>query len=127
MADEDPEKVHHLTKYKTVEERRRVFDLYKEHRAAGFTRDSFTECTHQTLMKMVSDHPDEFSDDEVSGIERTYQRFWEKVGIEGAQGDDKFNAPGWIFNMKNRFKWSDRQVLVGDTENPFELTLKLVE
>lgn len=36
--------------------------------------------------------------------------FWEKIGIEGAQGNiDGFNATSWIFNMKNRHNWKDKQ------------------
>ena len=35
--------------------------------------------------------------------------FWEEKGIQGMIGQiDKFNASSWIFNMKNRFKWTDR-------------------
>ena len=37
------------------------------------------------------------------------QRFWENIGICGATGQlPGFNAAAFIFNMKNRFKWSDR-------------------
>jgi hypothetical protein len=38
------------------------------------------------------------------------QVFWEKLGIMGASGKiPGFNAASYIFNMKNRFKWTDRQ------------------
>ena len=36
---------------------------------------------------------------------------WEKIGIAQAIGDKKRgkgSAATWIFNMKNRFKWADR-------------------
>lgn len=50
------------------------------------------------------------------------QYFWEQKGIEGLFNekiyDDEgklisqksMNAPVWIFNMKNRFKWSDKNI-----------------
>ena len=35
--------------------------------------------------------------------------FWERMGIHGAAGKlPGFNATAFIFNMKNRFNWSDR-------------------
>ena len=36
------------------------------------------------------------------------QAWWEKLGRAGSLGSQKINAATWIFNMKNRFKWSDR-------------------
>lgn len=45
------------------------------------------------------------------------QLFWEELGLDGAKGNiDKFNAVTWIFNMKNRFKWTDRQDMTSDSE-----------
>lgn len=36
--------------------------------------------------------------------------YWEKIGVQGMIGQiDKFNASVYIFNMKNRFKWRDKQ------------------
>lgn len=36
--------------------------------------------------------------------------FWERMGMAGTVGKiDKFNTATWIFNMKNRFGWRDRQ------------------
>lgn len=43
--------------------------------------------------------------------------FWEGAGLSGMYAE-KFSAPVWIFNMKNRFKWSDRQEITGDPERP---------
>lgn len=37
--------------------------------------------------------------------------WWERTGREGCfmgGKDNPFNATVWIFNMKNRFKWTDR-------------------
>ena len=42
---------------------------------------------------------------------RKCQVWWERLGREACfmgGKDNPFNATVWIFNMKNRFKWSDR-------------------
>ena len=76
---------------------------------------------------MIARHTNEFKEEMLAEIERNYMRYWEQLGIDGATGSDKFNAPAWIFNMKNRFKWSDRQTLETESDNPFEVKLKLIE
>lgn len=114
-------------KYNTPERRRQIFDLYKEHRSKGLSKDSFPECDFSTLKDMIARHTDEFKEEELSAIERNYLRFWEQIGIDGAKGGKDFNAPGWIFNMKNRAKWKDRQEVVGDSENPFEVKISIIE
>ena len=51
----------------------------------------------------------EFSEAVKEGEKRS-QLFWEKVGIKGMVGKiPGFNATTWIFNMKNRQGWKDRQ------------------
>lgn len=45
--------------------------------------------------------------------------WWEGLGRKGASGDKEINATTWIFNMKNRFAWHDRNMLLaalGETE-----------
>lgn len=36
------------------------------------------------------------------------QAWWERLGRAGSLGSQKINPATWIFNMKNRFKWTDR-------------------
>lgn len=37
------------------------------------------------------------------------QVWWERLGRHGAAGMADINPTVWIFNMKNRFNWHDRQ------------------
>lgn len=37
------------------------------------------------------------------------QVWWEKTGRKMASGSESGNATVWIFNMKNRFNWRDKQ------------------
>lgn len=55
--------------------------------------------------------------------------FWEKLGIDGLWGskDCSFNSTVWIFNMKNRHRWRDRQEIELDanvTTNPLKEEMK---
>lgn len=44
---------------------------------------------------------------------------WELLGLHGAEGKvDGFNAASWVFNMKNRFGWRDKQELMGEGGGP---------
>jgi hypothetical protein len=47
-----------------------------------------------------------------------------KIGIAGVLGKiPNFNSAAWIFNMKNRFKWTDRHELSGDQDKPIQITV----
>lgn len=48
-----------------------------------------------------------FSDAYKEGLERS-EAWWQRLGRAGALGSQKINPTTWIFNMKNRFKWTDR-------------------
>lgn len=64
--------------------------------------------TRQTLNEWCSTNP-EFSDAVKRALDLS-QAWWERKGREGAIGMvDGFNATGYIFQMKNRFRdeWSD--------------------
>lgn len=59
---------------------------------------------------------EEFSDAKEIGSAKS-QALWEKMGIAGASGKlPGFQNGAWVFNMKNRFLWSNKQeiTLVGD-------------
>jgi hypothetical protein len=60
-----------------------------------------------TFYSYVDQHP-EFSEAYSRGLDLS-QAWWEKLGRRGAAGEVPINPATWIFNMKNRFKWTDRQ------------------
>ena len=50
------------------------------------------------------------------------QLWWETQGIRAVQGEIKgFNSAVWIFNMKNRFGWRDKQEITGDEDKPISV------
>ena len=86
-------------------------ELIVEFMGQGYSFEAF--CGHigittETGYQWVKKKP-EFSDAKKRAVNES-RIFWEKLGIGGTVGKIKgFNCAAWIFNMKNRFGWRDRQ------------------
>jgi transposase len=59
-----------------------------------------------TFYRWAKEHP-EFSDAYQRGLDLS-QAWWERLGRGGASGEMDIQPTTWIFNMKNRFHWTDR-------------------
>jgi hypothetical protein len=81
------------------------------HMQEGFSFESFAgtvPVAKQTLYTWLQEHP-EFKEAKEVGSAVSLL-CWEKLGLAGAKGEIKgFNAASWIFNVKNRFGWNDKQ------------------
>lgn len=66
--------------------------------------------THTRLMKEEK----QYSETIKRGL-RLSRRWWEKQGRQALRNKD-FSYTGWYMNMKNRFKWRDRQDVTSDDE-----------
>jgi len=88
------------------------------HMKTGLSYTTFCNhcnCCVDTLYEWEKQHP-EFSEAKKRAF-AAGQEFWELAGINGIFAEDKgpkLNASAWIFNMKNRFKWTDRQDVTTD-------------
>jgi len=65
--------------------------------------------TKDTFFQWVKKYKD-FSDSYKRGLELS-EAWWTKLGRAGSVGKSKIQPATWIFNMKNRFKWTDKQEL----------------
>ena len=100
--------------------------------AKGYSFEAFAGSidTHKdTLYEWCKVHP-KFSDAKRLGFAKA-QIFWEEIGLRGMwteEGGPKLNTGNYIFQMKNRFKWTDR-VEVSGVDNseikPIVLAYKL--
>lgn len=62
--------------------------------------------------------------DAVQRGESASQFYWEDLGMLGTLGQIKgFNASSWMFNMKNRFGWSEK---VDSNDRPQQITFQEV-
>lgn len=59
-----------------------------------------------TFYEWVKKYP-AFSDAYKKGLQRS-EAWWSKLGRAGSMGQVKIQPATWIFNMKNRFSWTDR-------------------
>ena len=85
--------------------------LLRAHLSEGYSFGAFAkiaQVNQDTLYKWVKLFPS-FREAKEEGTQCGLF-FWEGMGIAGAAGKVKnFNVAAWIFNMKNRFGWRDRQ------------------
>lgn len=81
-----------------------------KHFESGYSYESFAGALGvnlDTLYHWQSLFP-EFSEAKKIGIQKS-RLVWEKMGIHGTMGKiPGFSPAMWIFNMKNRFRWTDR-------------------
>lgn len=93
-------------------------DLVIEKMSEGFSQEAcagFIGVATDTLFEWKNVHP-EFSDAIREGLAKS-RVMWEQMGNSGAMGKiPNFNAVTWIFNMKNRFKWTDRNDVTTNDE-----------
>lgn len=58
----------------------------------------------------MNDHPEDFPTIKIAEANQSYRYFWENIGMKGMKGEiPNFNSTVWIFNMKNRFNWTDKR------------------
>lgn len=94
--------------------------LLESHFKSGFSFDSFggiVFVSRETLYSWTRKHK-EFLDTKKQ-FETSSLLWWEQMGQHGAAGKlPGFNSGTWIFNMKNRFGWRDRQEIdIGNKDN----------
>lgn len=92
-----------------------------QHMSQGLSYESFAgtiSVSKQTLYDWEKANP-EFVDAKEVGLEKS-RIFWESLGIQNiintsesspnvGSSSKSLNASVWIFNMKNRFGWRDKQ------------------
>ena len=82
-----------------------------DHMKSGLSANAFAGVigVHRYTLQRWRDQHKEFKEAYDVGTDASLL-FWEKMGRSGAAGKLKnFNTGAWVFNMKNRFFWRDRQ------------------
>lgn len=101
----------------------------QDHLISGLSFDSFggvVLVSRETLYNWTRKHK-EFLDTKKQ-YTPACQLFWEKMGRSGAAGQvPGFNTGAWIFNMKNRFNWTDKKEIEHSGAPELILNYKLDE
>lgn len=96
-------------KFKTQIQRKKLLTEYLNHICCGYSDKSFTLCDMDTFLVYCKKYPNDFPTDMIERGRRERLFFWERIGIEGTTGKIQgYNSRSWEFNMKNRFKWSEK-------------------
>lgn len=85
-------------------------DQLVDHMSQGFSYESFSAVIgtcRSTLYNWEKSHP-EFLDAKKRAFDACQLR-WESMCIDTIFESKGLNTPAWIFNMKNRFGWKDKQ------------------
>lgn len=95
-----------------------------EHMSEGLSFESFgavIDVNSDTLHEWVKVHP-VFSDAKKMAFTKC-RLFWEKIGIEGIWNVEgkSLNTGNYCFQMKNRFKWTDKVEVTTENVTPIEL------
>lgn len=101
------------TKYRT-----KYDTMLVDHMSHGLSYETFgnlIDTSMSVIYNWESKHPS-FKDAKKKAFSKSME-FWEQKGMEGMINSRNFSAAMWIFNMKNRFGWTDKkEVSVDATE-----------
>lgn len=107
-------------------------DLLVEHMKSGLSFDTFgaeINCSTEILYEWCRLHPDFLHAKKVG--QDFCRHFWEKLGRDEIINNNGrgLNSAVWVFNMKNRFMWTDRQETTVSQETTItdQRKFKLVE
>lgn len=106
MTDERPYVTGRPTDY-----RPEYCQMLIDHMSDGYSFETFApkaKVSVKSIYNWVDQHP-AFLQAKKDGKSAS-RLFWESLGVDAAKGKiENFSAACWIFNMKNRFQWSDRK------------------
>lgn len=106
-------------RYNDPESRREFWKDVCDHISQGYSMKSYPRADEDTIYSYAKKFPEDCPIAELDEAKRKSCLFWEKIGLAGATGKvEGFNAASWIFNMKNRFNWTDKHQVSGDKEAP---------
>ena len=98
-------------RYQSDEEKQAIYRQYCEHLSKGYSKESFVPCDYRTVESYVEKYPDVLQPEKMQQALRKGQLWWEKTGMEGMLGKlvGTFSSGTWVFNMKNRYGWTNKQ------------------
>lgn len=89
-------------------ERRRIFNLLCQHLADGYSMESFSELSVNSIKRYINLFKEEFVEEELEEARRKGRDAWERIGRKQADGECLGNSRSWFYNMANRYGWREK-------------------
>lgn len=97
-------------KFETPKKRKAVCKALCAHLENGRTMDCFPPLAKSNIYRYMKDHPEDFPEEVIEEARRKGNDELLGKGEDGMMGRiPGFNATVWIFMMKNKCNWKDRQ------------------
>ena len=89
-------------------ERRRICNALCAHLSEGYSFESFSEISTNSLKRYMNLYKEEFDQEEIEIARQKGRDAWERIGHAQANGQCLGNSRTWFYNMSNRFGWRDK-------------------
>lgn len=103
--------------------RAKMFSQLCKHVEDGYSLDSFPDLTKHMLTLLFDQFPEEFSVKRLELASKTGLKYWEGIGRSQADGTCLGNSRAWVYNMINRYQWSDRLDLKADVKGSLNVSI----
>lgn len=91
-----------------AELRREIFEGLLRHLRAGYSLDCYGPVGQSTIEEFTKSYPNEFNVGELIEATREAKQGWEQLGRHQADGSCIGNSRSWVYNMINRYDWTDK-------------------
>ncbi len=105
-------------------ERRRIFNLLCQHLSEGYSMESFSELSVNSIKRYINLFKEEFNEEELEEARRKGRDSWERIGRKQANGECLGNSRSWYYNMANRYGW--REKIDIEAEHKGQLAINIV-
>ena len=101
--------------------RRRSFDRLMRHIRQGYSIRSWGEYSEKVVKTFLDTYPEEWDSEELERAQREGMCYWEGLGRAQSDGTCMGNSKSWIYNMVNRFGWTDRSEVKQESSGGIEV------
>ncbi len=101
----------HLVKEDEVTQAKRRTEIFRRliiHLEGGYSLNCFEDLAKSTIDEWLVKYPEEFDINLYTKALRVGQLGWEDIGRQQSTGKCLGNSKAWVYNMINRFNWTDR-------------------
>jgi hypothetical protein len=101
----------------------KLFKLLCKHVSDGFSYDCFPYCSDKLLNTLFRDFPAVFCQETFNNSLKQGKLAWEDIGRRQANGSCMGNSRAWVYNMINRYRWSDKLEVSADVKGKLDVSI----